>query len=173
MEISGKLSEDQVKAIVRFLRSKAYWPKMLLTNLPGLAIAVAVLVLTFQAITTGDRTHAALIITSWLLFGGLFFGYYKMQTKNRRKALEDMNFGLPDLIVLNSEGVQTRNSLGVFTSRPWSSFKGWRNVGPVVLLDTIEAGFLIIPQSTLSTVDSEALKGILKSFLGENLGLPV
>jgi hypothetical protein len=166
LQVRGKLTKQEIKETGKLVRSKWYWPKLLLRNSYGLLLVCGVLWATIAKAISRDTDHWQGIAVIWIVIAAILGLAIVSTRRSARKSLEELNRGLPDSISLNAEGVQTKSGNGATSSRPWSGFKGWRESESIVLLDMAETkGFMMLPLSDLIPAEREVLRGMLRSYL--------
>jgi hypothetical protein len=167
MQISGKVTAQELADIGSLVRPKWYWPKLLIQNLYGLLIVGVLLWTTSAAAMAGEREHWRARIVIWLVIAGLFGWVLVSARRSRRKELVKLNAGLPDRIHLVPTGIQSHNVNGAMSFPPWSALRGWRSTSKVILLDLTESeAFIILPIAQLASSDVALLRGMVSSQLG-------
>ena len=170
MHLSGKVTAKEVKDIGTLVRSKWYWPHLLIKNLHGLLFLAVLLWATIAGAIAGEREHwrarVAIVLVVAAVFGWALFS----ARRSRKRQLTALNAGLPDHIDVDVKGIETHNANGATSFRPWSAMRGWRSRETVILLDLVETkSFLILPLTELTSSDAAVLRGMLTSQLGTEI----
>jgi hypothetical protein len=167
MQLSGRITSQEVNEINKLVRSKWYWPKFLISNLYGIVLFGAILWATIAAFLSGKQDRRLFFV--WIVLFAII-GVAAIDTRiSRKKGLRKFNESQPQTIRIDSTGVLTEGQGGSKSIHPWHAFRSWRSAGTVILLDLVGSdGFLILPLNALSTAERELLRGIIKQQVGHS-----
>jgi hypothetical protein len=168
MKVRGKLLAGEIKEASRFLRSKWYWPKLLLRSSYGGLLFLALLWGTIAKAVNGDREHWMGLTIVWLVVIAILLWVVFTTRRSQQRGVQLLNDSLPDELVFDSEGIHAASADGRRSFRPWASLTGWRE-GDLVLYLKIgkTEGYVLVPLSELSASDRYALCSDLLIYLGE------
>lgn len=168
MQIQGKLTAEELKDVGNLVRSRWYWPKLLLRSFYGVVLVVALVGATVAKIIARDWSHWEGLAGFWLIVAIVLGGSTYSVRRSSRKELAELNASLADTIILNDSGISTRKTNGATSSQPWGAFRGWRNGKIVALVDIADArGFVMLPLSGLNVVEQEQVRHTLTAYLGQ------
>lgn len=168
MRVRGKLLPEEIREIGTFLRSKWYWPKLLLRSWYGLLLFAALVWGTATKIIAGNREHWLALSVVWLCVAAIFIWAFFNTRRERRRDIQVLNQRLPDWLILDEQGLQTQNRDGRTSSRPWKTLTNWWEGKAVIFLALTEASsYVFLPLSDLNEIEADNLRAILHKHLGE------
>jgi len=168
MRVRGKLLPEEIREIGNFLRSKWYWPKLLIRSWYGLLLFAALVWGTATKIIAGDRQHWAALSTMWLVVAAISTLTFFNARRKRDRDIQVLNQRLPEWLILDEQGLQTQNRDGRTSSRPWKTLTNWREGRVVIFLALTEASsYVFLPLSDLNEGEADNLRAILHKHLGE------
>jgi hypothetical protein len=167
MVLTGKLTEQEVNDAGSLVRSKWYWPQVLLKNALGVFFVGAAVWATIASWMSGDHGHFRAELVVWIIVALIIWRAVAKVRRSRQEDLVRLNAGLPDSIELDASGLQMKYANGAATARSWSAVQGWRWAGSVALLQVPEVqGIVILPMTQLPPEQREVLLGVLTNQLG-------
>ncbi len=169
MQVRGKLLPIEIKEASRFVRSKWYWPRVVLRSWYGLMLLLVLAWGTIVKIVSGDREHWLGLSLVWVAVAGILVWVISSTRRSRDRAIKALNQGLPDWLVFGSDGVQGTSTDGVTSSRPWTTLSGWREGASLLALSLSgKQGFVFVPLTDLLSEQRVELRKILREHLGES-----
>ena len=164
MQFPGKLTEQDLKDVQRIVRSKSYWARLALRNWYGIALLVAVTWGTIAGLLGQTKPNWPALGIVWAVIAGIFGWSFYRAKQGQMRALAKFNAASADQISLANDGVKMNGPNGATRFLPWINFKGWREGSRTVLLDqTQENQFVILPIAQLSEIERQQLRGLLRS----------
>jgi hypothetical protein len=161
MQVSGKLDHADFKDVGAMVRSKMYWPKLLLANAFGILVFIGITWATVAAALGEGHPNWTGLALIWLVITAIFVWAFWSARKSTYKEQEQLNSRLPDWIVFQSDGVKTLGPGGATSFHPWSSFKSWRQGKRVILLETRVDSIFMLPFARLPEDEQESLRHYL------------
>ncbi len=162
MQIRGKLTLPEVREIVSFTRSKWYWPKLLLRNVYGLLLVIAILWGTIAKVMSGNREHWIGLSLIWLVIAAIAVWAVLSSQRTYEKAFTNLHKQLPDWLIFDDEGMRTEIKSGRITFHPWNTITAWQEGRLLIRLTMAEGGFMFIPFSDMPPTDRNNLQVILR-----------
>jgi len=162
LKVKGKPTKEDLNDVRETVRSKMYWPKLLLKNWYGLAVLGILTWATILGLIGKAKLNWEGIGLVWAVIVALFsWSFYRARTETVRE-FEQLNARLPDWITVADKGVTLSGPDGATGFLPWNHFSGWREGRRVLLLDrTQECGFVILPIGELSESERQGLRELL------------
>ena len=149
------------------LRTRSYWPKLLMRNLYGFLLLGVFALVTINAALTHAHTNWKVFGTIWLVVAALFAWAMFNSRHAVRKDLAGYNASAPDFFEIDEQGLRTERANGSTTSHPWKAFRSWGDGSSVILLFLKKGTFVqIVPLSDVPALEAEFLRGTLNSHLG-------
>lgn len=102
MRIGGKLLPEEVREVRRLVRSRWYWPKILVSNLSGLLVALAVFWLMVQFALERNWKSSALCLLTMVIVGVYA---YVATVRSDKQAMDRFHKGLPDWLDIDTQGI--------------------------------------------------------------------
>jgi len=112
MKVRGKLSAEEAKDVGNLVRSKWYWPKLLLRSSYGIILFAALVWGTFDKVVSGTLKLWDPLEIAWVVVAAVVIYAVVSTRREQRTELQDLNSGLPDLISLDQDGIRTEKSSG-------------------------------------------------------------
>lgn len=160
---NGKLTELELKDVQRILRTKTYWPKMLLRNWYGLLLFCAVVSATIAGMIGTTRPNWTAVGVIWLVIIGILAWSAYRSRKSFAAQSARLNSTLPTTLEFESRGVHLELPEGATAFHPWQSFSGWREGERVILLDKRDKTFLMVSITELPEIERDSLRRLLRS----------
>ena len=167
MEIRGKLLPEEIKEAGGFLRSKWYWPKLLLRSWYGGLLFLALLWGTVAKALSGDHEHWAGLSVVWLVVISIVGWAFLSTRRSQLLASVALNESLPDLLTMTDEGISTWSGNGQKAFLPWTALTSWYNGTRVLFLSILGTRGLLIPLSDLDAADQRVLRDTVQAHLGK------
>ncbi len=167
MEIRGKLLPEEIKEAGSFIRSKWYWPKLLLRSWYGGLLLVVLLWGTIAKALSGDREHWVGLSVVWLVVISILGWVFFSTRRSQRLGVVTLNESLPDVLAITDEGISTRSRSGQTSFLPWTVFTHWCDGARVVFLSISGTRGLVVPLSDLDVANAGALRDTLRAHLGK------
>ena len=170
MRFGGKITQEDLVDIRRIVRSKMYWPKLILANWYGVLLLCAVVWGTIEGLLGNTHLNWAAVIVIWGVISTIFgWSFYRVH-KSERRDFQQLNAGLPDWLAIEEQGIKSDGPNGASGFRPWSNFKGWREGRRVILLDLTNDGFVILPVAEQSETERNSTRRLLGSHIQVHTG---
>jgi hypothetical protein len=163
MKFGGKLTQPDLKDVQKIVRSKMYWPKLLLANWYGLLLTCVVLWATVSGFMGYTKPNWRAVALIWLVLAGIFAWAIYRTKRGTVRALTQVNAILPDWVTLNNDGIQCDGPNGAKAFQPWRTFKQWREGRRVVLLEQSNGQRVILHVADLSEIERHTLRQLLQS----------
>ena len=166
IKLSGKLTAEDLEDIGHLVRSKWYWPRLLLRNLYGLFLFGGLLWITVAGLVNHEHLNWRGVGAIWAIVLSLLLFLYFREKKARGRQLTEMEVALPDWITLTAVGLSFDGPNGASSFQPWASYKRWREGKRTLIVDyALHKGFAMLPVSGLSESERQVLRGLLDSHL--------
>ena len=163
MKFGGKLTQADLKDLQKLVRSKMYWPKLLLANWFGLLIACVLLWATVSGLLGHTKPNWRVLALIWLVVAGIFaWGVYRAKAGSAR-ALTQVNAILPEWVTLDSNGIECDGPNGARAFQPWRNFKQWREGWRIVLLEQSNGQRVVFCVADLSEIERQTIRQFLQS----------
>jgi hypothetical protein len=166
IKLNGKLSAEDIEDVFRLVRTKWYWPRLIVRNLYGALFLGALLWATVAGLMKGERLNwrGLGLIWAFLLFLVVFLYFRTRQA--RAKDISRMAAALPDHITVDAKGLHFDGPNGASGFQPWASYRRWREGKRTVVVEyAAHKGFAMLPVSALSQSELQVLRGFLDSQL--------
>lgn len=171
IKLSGKLTaeDEDIDDVHRSMRSKWYWPRILLRSLPGVVFLGGFLWITIAGLVSGDKLNWRGIGAVWAIILLIFAILYFQGRQARKKELLRKATALPDWITVADDGLHFDGPNGASGFQPWVAYKRWREGKRTVVVEyAAHIGFAMLPLSGLAESERQALRGFFDSHLGTN-----
>jgi hypothetical protein len=166
LKYSGKLSAEDIEDVGRLVRSRWYWPRLLLANWYGVLLLLVLIGVTVLGLITGARLNWRGIGIVWAIVALILLYSHLRIKRQRAKEVAQLDASLPDWITLRPDGLHFDGPRGARSFQPWSSFNGWREGERTVVIDyTAHKGFAMLAVYRLSEGERQVLRGALSSHL--------
>jgi hypothetical protein len=170
MRFRGKLSEADLDDVRRLVRTKLYWPKLILANWYGVLLLGAVIWATVEGIVGNTRPNWTAIAVIWgVILAIAAWSFYRAK-RSLAMEFQNLSAGLPDWLTLDDNGVKSDGPNGATAFRPWQNFKGWREGRRVILLDLETGAFLILLIDERSEAERESIRQFLVLHIQFHIG---
>jgi hypothetical protein len=164
-KLKGKVTEADLRNVRKMMRSKMYWPKLLLASWYGLALICIVLSATISGLVGATKPNWQAVGVLWLVIAAsLAWAAYSTKRRMAREFIQ-LNAALPEWITLARDGLRFEGPNGANGFQPWSNFKKWREGECALLLEQSQGGFVILPISDLSDVERQGICNVLRSYI--------
>lgn len=164
MQFTGKLTELDLRDVQKTARTRMYWPKLLLRNLYGTLLLLAVVWVTISGLLGYIKPNWKALGIVWVVVATIIVWAVFSSKKAQTKGLSKLNEVLPDDISLANDGVKMNGPNGATGFLPWRNFKGWREGQRVVFIDkTEENSSVLLPVAQCSEIEREQLRQLLRS----------
>jgi hypothetical protein len=169
IKLSGKLNKEDLDDIRRSIRSKWYWPKIILRSLPGIAFLGLLVWSTVAGLAYGTKVNWRGIGSIWAFLVLLaIFLYFRGKTAHK-KELSAMATALPDWITVAVDGLHYDGPNGASGFQPWAAYKRWHEGKRTVVVEyAAHKGFAMLPISGLTESERQVLRGLFDSHLVTN-----
>lgn len=165
MQFKGKLTEEDLNDLRRVVRSKMYWPKLLVANWYGLMLLCVALWATVAGLLGARHPNWSVLSILWVVLLGLFTWSFYSAKRTMAKEFLQLNATLPDWISLVNDGTKLNGPNGATGFWPWNNFKGWREGQRVMLLDMQSGAFVILPVAELADPERQSIRQFLRSHI--------
>src|ERR1700742_2974035 len=112
MQISGKLTTEDLDDVRRIIRPKFYWLKVLAASWYGILLFGAIIWATIAGLLGKTHPNWTGLGILWLVIAALAAQVFYKAKKSSAKELAALNAGLPDWISLEDSGIKTNGPNG-------------------------------------------------------------
>lgn len=161
MQLSGKLTDEDLTDVRHLARSKTYWLKIAARNWYGILLLCAVAWGTVAGLTGETHPNWAAVAGIWLVLIALSAWSFYRTKRTMHKQFIQANASLPDSITILKDGLRLDGPNGATSFQPWSNFTQCREGKRVMLLQTRYGGALILPVAKLSEMERESIRQIV------------
>lgn len=169
MRVRGKITEEELTEVRNLVRSKWYWPKLLIANWYGILLLCAVLWATVEGLIGNTHPNWQGVGIIWLVVGGIFGWSFYSAKQSSAKDFFQLDKTLPDWINLDNTGAKLEGPNEANLFFPWQNFKSWREGRKVVLLTTQNGALVILPIAVESQIERGFIQQLIVSHIATKL----
>jgi len=107
MRFGGKLSEADLNDVRGIVRSRFYWPKLILANWYGLTLTAVILWLTVAGLLGYMQPNWTAVAVIWLVIFAILGWVFWSTKRALSKEFSQLNAGLPDFVEVQDNGIKT------------------------------------------------------------------
>lgn len=165
MQISGKLTEEDLKDVRRVLRPKSYWLRVIAANWYGALLLGAIIWATITGLTGSTHPNWTALAIIWLVIAGIFsWSFFKAKRANA-KGRAALDAARPNWISLEPPGVTLDGPNGATSFRPWNHFKGWREGKQVLLLEMPADQIIFFSVAEMPEDEQQTVRELLRLYI--------
>ena len=164
IEVSGRLTEDDLDDAARLVRSRWYWPKLLLQNAHSFLLVGAFAWATVLGLLGRTSPNWWAMGVIWLVILATAVWSAISVRRERKADLARLNEMLPETMTLDYEGLMWRRS-GEQVRIPWGEVSGWHERGRVIALDGTGDQVLVFSVAGLAESQREDVRRFLRSIV--------
>lgn len=163
MHFRGKITEADMDDARTLLRSRGFWPKLVLRNWYGTLLLCLIAWATIHGILASATPNWRALGMLWAVVAAVFaWSTYRVR-RDKSRQFATLTARLPDWISLNDDGVRSEGPDGAKSLFPWATFKNWREGKRVILLHPANgAGPIVLPVAEMSDVERETVRQYLR-----------
>jgi hypothetical protein len=166
MRLTGKLSQEDLNDVRRIVRSKWYWPRLIMANWYGAGIVCILLWVTVDGLIHGTKVNWKGIGIVWAILAAIVGWAYYTTRRSTATEFNALSTSLPDWITPANDGLRFDGPNGANAFQPWSGYTRWREGKRVIVLYRTQGnGFTMLPIADLSDADLHGLRTMLQTSL--------
>lgn len=163
MQVSGKLTREDLDDVRRLIQSKWYWPKLLASNWYGLILLCIIIWVTIEGLLGIAHPNWQGLLCVWAVVGGLVGWAFYRTKRARAKEFAQLDTTRPDWISFGNDGLNLDGPNGARSFRPWNNFTGYREGRRVMLLDITKNSFVMFSVAHLPEPERESMRQLFRA----------
>jgi hypothetical protein len=135
MELSGRLTKEDLDDVAHLLRPRGYWVSFVLETWHGAALFLTIVWATILGLLGQTKPNWVAMGLIWTVIAGIVLWSARAVRRERTEDLARVNAAVPECFKFMSEGIRWTEREGRAILLHWSDVAAWRERGRVIAID--------------------------------------